>query len=277
MSSEAFGVRFPHRLPEPHNGTGAEAVELPPTTYVGGMTIAAVTMAEAAEAMGRAALARRGSGLIPQYITSTNGQVLALYATDPEARALFDQADIIHADGMPIVFASKLLCGRSIPERVATTDLVHDVMRVSTRLGLRHFLLGAKPEVNARAIENLKGLYPDVPEISGHHGYFRPEDEAAVIAAINAFAPDVLWVSLGVPLEQKFISRNRARLTSVGVVKTSGGLFDFIAGTVRRAPKLLQNIGLEWAWRAAQEPERLAIRYGKTNPVALWLLATRSR
>jgi exopolysaccharide biosynthesis WecB/TagA/CpsF family protein len=81
---------------------------------------------------------------------------------------------------------------------------------------------------------------------------------------------------MGVPREQRFVVRHRARLTSVGVIKTSGGLFDFVSGTKRRAPVLMQKTGLEWLWRASLEPKRLGWRYLKTNPSALYLLMTRS-
>jgi N-acetylglucosaminyldiphosphoundecaprenol N-acetyl-beta-D-mannosaminyltransferase len=81
---------------------------------------------------------------------------------------------------------------------------------------------------------------------------------------------------MGVPREQTFVVRHRTRLTSVGVIKTSGGLFDFVSGTKPRAPELMQRVGLEWLWRAGLEPKRLGWRYLKTNPSALYLLLTRS-
>lgn len=243
---------------------------------IGGLPITAATLAEAADHMVEAALAARGRPGRPLYVTSANGQVIALCHQDRAVRDLFLAADVIHADGQPMVFASKILCARPLPERVATTDLVHDVMRRSGVAGLRHFLLGARPEVNARAVEQLRRAYPDVPEIAGHHGYFRPAEEDAVLGEIERFAPDVLWVALGVPLEQRFVMRNRDRLASVGVIKTSGGLFDFLSHAKSRAPRFVQDVGLEWAWRLAQEPRRLGWRYLTTNPLAAWLLLSRS-
>lgn len=244
---------------------------------VGGLPIAVVDRAGAAETMCRVALARRGKGGRPLYVTSANGQVLALCDRDPSIRDLFLAADVIHADGMPMVFASWFLGRRALPERVATTDLVHDVLARSARDGLRSYLLGGRPEVNAAACATLHRLYPDAPEPLGHHGYFDEAEEADVVAEIAAAAPDVLWVGLGVPKEQRFVLRNLDRLGSVGVIKTSGGLFDFLAGVHRRAPLLLQRIGLEWAWRATLEPRRLGARYLDTNLTALRLLVTRTR
>ena len=247
-----------------------------PTIRLGGLPIAVVDRAEAARRMVETALARRGSGLPPHYLTSANGQVLVECDRDPEVRRLFLEADAIHADGMPMVFASWHMASVPLPERVATTDLVHDVMKLSGAAGVRSFLLGATAEVNAAAVDNLRRLYPDVPEIAGRDGYFSLEEEEAVCAAVNAHAPDVLWLGLGVPKEQAFVVRNRHRLTRVGVIKTSGGLFDFLSGKRARAPKLMQALGLEWAWRAMLEPRRLGKRYLDTNFAALRLLLTQT-
>lgn len=243
---------------------------------VGGLPITIVDRAGAAEAMCRWAVAHRGSGDMPRYLTSANGQVLAMCDRDPAVRDLFLAADAIHADGMPMVFASRLLTRKPLPERVATTDLVHDVMAIAPRWGVRTFLLGARPEVNAAAVARLRALYPDAPEIAGHHGYFSEQEEDRVIEQIQRFAPDVLWIGMGVPREQQFVLRNRARLDRVGVIKTSGGLFDFLSGLHRRAPQFLQAIGMEWAWRAMLEPTRLGRRYLDTNLTALRLLLTRT-
>ena len=81
---------------------------------------------------------------------------------------------------------------------------------------------------------------------------------------------------MGVPREQEFVVRNRNRLTSIGVIKTSGGLFDFVSGVKPRAPEWMQRAGLEWLWRAGLEPRRLGMRYLRTNPSALYLLLTKS-
>ena len=247
------------------------------TTTIGGLPIAVVDRASAAESLCRVALARRGKGGRAYYVTSANGQVLAMCDRDPAVRDLFLAADVIHADGMPMVFVSRLLGRRALPERVATTDLFDDVMALSARHGIRSYLLGARPEINAAALAAVRRRYPDIPEPLGHHGYFDASEEDDVVAEIAEAAPDILWIGLGVPKEQQFSLRHRDRLSSVGVIKTSGGLFDFVAGLHRRAPLLLQKMGLEWAWRATLEPHRLGVRYFDTNFTALRLLLTRTR
>jgi exopolysaccharide biosynthesis WecB/TagA/CpsF family protein len=235
------------------------------------MDIAVQTRAEAARMMIEAALARRGGGARPYYVTSANGQVLSLCDRDARARALFEAADVIHADGQPMVTLSRLGGRRPLPERVATTDLVHDVFALSAREGVTHYLLGATAESNAKARVKLAALYPGV-EIHGRGGYF--DDPEPILAEIARVRPDILWVGMGAPREQSFVVEHLDRL-ACGCVKTSGGLFDFLSGVHARAPGWMQAVGLEWAYRLAREPRRLGWRYLTTNPHALWLLLTR--
>jgi exopolysaccharide biosynthesis WecB/TagA/CpsF family protein len=220
------------------------------------------------------AIARRGAGGAPPLITSANGQVLSMCARDPYVRDLFDAADLIHADGTPLVLASRLRADVPLPERVATTDLFHDVAQRAEAREASFYLLGATAEVVARAVAQVRLKYPRLT-IAGHRsGYFSADEEREVVAEIDAARPDILWVGMGAPAEQRFCLRHRARLSNVGLIKTSGGLFDFVSGKNSRAPGWMQAIGLEWAYRMALEPRRLAYRYLTTNPHAAYLLLT---
>ena len=247
-----------------------------PAAQIGGLPIALINRANSAELMLGAALRRRGSTLPPVIFTSANGQVLSMSARHPMVRKLFLAADLIHADGMPLVLVSRLFHKRPLPARVCTTDLFHDVARVAPSRGARMFLLGATKEVIDEAARRIRRLYPAL-DLAGHaSGYMRrAEDEERVIELINAARPDILWLGLGIPAEQAFAVRNRNRLR-VGLIKTSGGLFDYISGKNARAPAWMQHAGLEWAFRAYLEPRRLAGRYLATNPHALFLLLTRT-
>ena len=248
-----------------------------PVVTIGGLPIAVIDRANSARLMIEVALSRRGTGQRPLVFTSANGQVLSLCAHDPRARDLFLAADLIHADGMPLVFASRLFHKRPLPERVCTTDLFHDVAAVAQRRAVRMFLLGATQAIVREAARRARELYPDL-DIVGHcGGYFHREgEERRVIDAINAARPDILWPGLGVPREQEFATRHLDRLHSVGLIKTSGGLFDFLSGKNTRAPAWMRAAGLEWAYRTYLEPRRLAGRYLLTNPHALFLLLTRT-
>jgi len=242
-----------------------------PRLSIGGLPIAVVDRPTSAQRMVEAALARRGSAAPPLVVTSANGQVISWCARDPDLRELFLSADLIHADGAPLVFASRLKSRTPLPERVATTDLFHDVARVAERCGASFYFLGAAPDVVALAVRNVRRAYPDLNIAGFRHGYFAGREEQ-VVAEINDCGPDILWVGMGVPNEQMFSLAWRARLINVGLIKTSGGLFDFLSGRKSRAPQWMQSAGLEWLYRVALEPRRLLGRYLATNPHALYLL-----
>ena len=244
-----------------------------PLVWLGGLPIAAIDRARSAEFMLNVAIARRGTGGVPPLITSANGQVLSMCARDGAVRALFEAADLIHADGTPLVLASRLR-NVPLPERVATTDLFHDVAERAPAVDATFYLLGATDAVIARAAENMRLKYPRLTIVGYRSGYFSAAEEGRVVAEINAAKPDILWVGMGVPAEQRFCLRHRAGLSNVGLIKTSGGLFDFLSGRNSRAPGWMQAMGLEWAYRMALEPRRLAYRYLTTNPHAAYLLLT---
>src|SRR6202048_3374003 len=223
------------------------------------------------------ALKRRHLWRYPAYLTSATGEVTYLGSVNEVERSLCVQADAIHADGMPHVFVSRLRCEVPLPERVATTDLFYDVAREADASGAKMFVLGASEASNSLAAQLVKDKFPRIKLVGRRHGYFANEDEEIVVCGqITTLAPDILWVSMGVPRGQEFMVQHRHRLTSVGIIKTSGGLFDFLSGSQRRAPAGMQNAGLEWLWRAWLEPKRLGWRYLKTNPYALYILLTKS-
>jgi exopolysaccharide biosynthesis WecB/TagA/CpsF family protein len=244
---------------------------------LGDLPVVVVDQAVSAKVMVDEALKRKGLWRYPAFLTSTNGEVTHACAFDPDLRSLFLQADAIHADGMPHVFVSRFKCKVALPERVATTDLFFAVNAEAERRGATTFMLGATEEINAAAAEVVRQRFPALKLVGRRNGFFDGvEAERAACEQIAELAPDILWVSMGVPREQSFIVRHRQRLTSVGVIKTSGGLFDFVSGTKARAPNWMQKVGLEWLWRMGLEPRRLGWRYLKTNPTALYLLLTRS-
>lgn len=244
---------------------------------VGGLPVAVLDRKETARLTIAAAVSRRGMRRPCLFFTATNGQVVSLCASDPGVKRLFERADVISADGMSVVFASRLGATPTLPERVATTDGFHDAARIAQEAGASFYMLGGTEATNERAAKRVRELYPRLKLVGRRHGYFKPEDEASVVGEVDAAAPDVLWVGLGSPGEQRFVERNLDRLTSVGVARTCGGLFDFIAGNNRRAPRWMQKAGLEWVYRTWEEPARLSRRYATTNPhAAYWLLRSRA-
>ena len=208
----------------------------------------------------------RRHALRPHYSTSVNGHVVSLCARDGRIERLFRQADSISADGQPMVTMSRMLARHPLPERVATTDLFPEVARLAAEAGLSFYMLGGTERVNREAVEATRRAYPALRIAGRRNGYFAREDEADILAEIAAAEPDILWVSLGVPLEQEFCVRNLDALRGVGIVKTAGGLFDFLSNEKPRAPLWMQRAGLEWLFRLGHEPRRLFVRYVTTNP-----------
>jgi N-acetylglucosaminyldiphosphoundecaprenol N-acetyl-beta-D-mannosaminyltransferase len=190
---------------------------------------------------------------------------------------LFRAADLINADGQPLVSVSRLKSRTPLPERVATTDLFDVVARKAAAAGLTFYMFGADDKENAAAVANVRERHPTLRIVGHCHGYLRGDALRAKVDEINQLAPDYLWVALGIPYEQAFVSEFSSHLPRVGVIKTAGGLFNFLSGRRARAPRWMQHVGLEWAWRIWLEPRRLFWRYFTTNPRALYLLFNRSR
>ena len=253
----------------------APPLERRPVAHVGQLPIDAVDIRETARAfIDYCQSAQRRSAERPLYSTSVNGQVISLCARDHNLTEMIRSADSVNADGQPLVFLSRYLCANPLPERVATTDLFPVVAALAAKAGVTFYMLGGSEEVNRKAVEVSLAAHPTLRIIGRRNGYFSRAEEAAVVAEIVRLKPDVLWVSLGVPLEQQFCLRNLSALRGVGIVKTSGGLFDFLSFAKPRAPVWMQKIGLEWLFRMSQEPGRLFLRYLVTNPHALFVMVT---
>jgi N-acetylglucosaminyldiphosphoundecaprenol N-acetyl-beta-D-mannosaminyltransferase len=266
-----------HEMPERRkNPVGRAATASIPRITLGGLRLAVLDLEQTANFMlGMVFPERRLTR--PLYLTSANGEVLARCSTEPMTDRLFRAADLINADGQPLVTVSRLKSRTPLPERVATTDLFHLVARKAEAARLSFYMFGADEAENALAVANVRKTYPDLRIVGHSHGYLKGDALRAKVEEINALAPDYLWVALGVPYEQAFVEEYTPRLSNVGVIKTSGGLFNFLSGSRPRAPVWMQNVGLEWAWRMWLEPRRLFWRYLTTNPRALYLLFNRSR
>ena len=247
-------------------------------TSIGKLFVESVSLEQTARAFLTYCVSReRHHAERPLYSTSVNGQVISLCARDPGVIDLFRQADSINADGQPMVTLSRLLARTPLPERVATTDLFPAVAEIAMEAGLSFYILGASERVNSKAVEEIRKTYPSLKIVGRHHGYFKRDEEGAICAEIAALRPDILWVSLGAPLEQEFVSRNLDKLAGVGIVKTAGGLLDFLSLEKPRAPTWMQRLGFEWLFRTLVEPKRLLVRYVTTNPHALYVMLTSMR
>jgi N-acetylglucosaminyldiphosphoundecaprenol N-acetyl-beta-D-mannosaminyltransferase len=189
---------------------------------------------------------------------------------DEELWRVIHGCQLVTADGQAVVWAGRVL-GQPLPERVTGIDLMHAVLQRASERGYGVYVLGARAEVLERAVGTLRARYPNLWLVGARHGYFQPDEEVAVVEGIRESAPDVLFVALETPAKELFLARHRDRL-QVPFVMGVGGAVDILGGVRRRAPRWLQRLGLEWAYRLAQDPRRLAGRYVVGNTRFTWLV-----
>lgn len=244
------------------------------STYIGGFDTICATRIQLAEIMLTDCETARSatSKPLPKLVFSSNGQGISLAGRDPIFEKAMSQADIIHADGMSVVIGSRIFSRNPLPERCATTDFFHDAALAATNSGLSFFIFGGTENQNNAACKAILDLYPTLKISGRRNGYFEESEEAEICDDIVRSGADVLWVGLGKPKQELWSARNQERLRGIGWIKTCGGLFAFLTGEAHRAPKWAQNCGLEWLFRAAQEPRRLLWRYTVTNPHSLYLM-----
>ncbi|MDO4255464.1 MAG: WecB/TagA/CpsF family glycosyltransferase [Kocuria sp.] len=202
---------------------------------------------------------------------SINAAKIVSARENPAKRHEFNAADVVSADGQSVVWASKLL-GRPVPERVAGIDLMNRLVDLSAEEGQRIYLLGARPEVLDAVAENFVSRGANV--VGQHDGYWRQsgktdEDVAREIGSLDV---DILFVAVPSPMKEDFIYGQRETM-GVGVCVGVGGSFDVVAGQTKRAPDVMQKMGMEWAYRLAMEPKRMFKRYAVGNTKFLWYLA----
>jgi N-acetylglucosaminyldiphosphoundecaprenol N-acetyl-beta-D-mannosaminyltransferase len=183
--------------------------------------------------------------------------------TDPLLRESVECGDLVLADGMPLVWLSRLK-RHPLPERVAGIDLMFELFKLADRQRLRVYLLGAHADTLSRVVEIVKCEYPHMVIAGFRDGYFRDDEQEAVAREIHAAAPDILLVAVSSPKKECFMRRWGSFL-QVPVCHGVGGSFDVLAGKTRRAPRWMQSLGLEWLYRLLQEPRRLWKRYLLTN------------
>lgn len=210
------------------------------------------------------------SARTPLLIGVVNAAKLVNMRTDVALRDSVLSADMILADGMSIVWASRML-GSSLPERVAGIDLMLGMFERGAKRGWRVFCLGAKQDILDRFVAQIRKDFPGLNIVGAQHGYYSPEEEPNVAAAIAAARPDILLAAMTSPKKEQFLARWSAQM-NVCVCHGVGGSFDVVAGHVKRAPALWQKMGMEWLYRVLQEPGRLWKRYLVTNTIFGWLV-----
>jgi N-acetylglucosaminyldiphosphoundecaprenol N-acetyl-beta-D-mannosaminyltransferase len=216
-----------------------------------------VSIAETLGLIERMILSRR-----PHYLVTANVDFLVQAARDVELRRILFDAHLVLCDGTPLVWASRLL-GNPLPERVAGSDLVPLLLKLAAEKGYRPFFLGATPDSIETAVEKVTRAYPDLRMAGCYSPPFNrllEMDHEEIRERILKAQPDLLFVGFGCPKQEKWINMHYRSL-GVPVCVGVGGTIDFLAGKLARAPLWMQHAGIEWIYRLAQEPRRLAGRY----------------
>lgn len=217
-------------------------------------------------------------GRIEQFIQSgqphqhvvVNVDKLVKASRDPALRQIINECALINADGMPVVWASRLL-GKPLKERVAGVDLFEALMRRAGEKGWRVFLLGAREEVVSKVAETYQRKYPRLVLAGYRNGYWKGEaEELDVARKIRDSRADLLFVAISSPKKEQFLGRYQAEM-KIPFAMGVGGTFDVAIGRVKRAPVWMQKSGLEWFYRFLQEPRRMFRRYFIDDMAFIWL------
>lgn len=195
----------------------------------------------------------------PHQHVVVNVDKLVKASRDPELRQIINDCALINADGMPVVWASRLL-GKGLKERVAGVDLFESLMQRSAEKGWRVYLLGAREEVVSGVSSIYQNKYPDLTIAGYRNGYWKPEEEAGVVQQVKAAKADLLFVAISSPKKEQFLGKYQEEM-QIPFAMGVGGTFDVAVGKVKRAPVWMQKNGLEWFYRFLQEPRRMFRRY----------------
>ena len=200
---------------------------------------------------------REGARLLAEdrfhYVVTPNPEFILAAEKDETFRNILNEADLVLPDGIGVVYSAKIM-GTPLQERVPGIEFAADMLACLNEMGGRLFLLGAKPGVAEEAGRRILEQYPDIVLCGTQDGYFKDEEE--VLLKVSAARPDLLFVCLGAPKQEKWMAR-WGKHTGARMAIGLGGCLDVFAGNVERAPESWQKLGLEWAYRLKKEPKRI--------------------
>jgi N-acetylglucosaminyldiphosphoundecaprenol N-acetyl-beta-D-mannosaminyltransferase len=209
-----------------------------------------------------------------EYVCVADVHAVMQSRWDASFRAIHNGAGMVTPDGMPLVWLCRRARGDAV-SRVYGPDLLLAVCARSAARGTRHFFYGGAPGIAATLADKLRRRFPGLAVVGTHAPPFRDlraEEVAETAALINAARPDIVWVGLSTPKQERWMAGFRP-LLAAPILVGIGAAFDFHAGAKQQAPRWLQRSGFEWLFRLAMEPRRLWPRYRKVVPAFLWYLA----
>ena len=234
-----------------------------------GVPISAITMADAVSTIGEWIGARTRN-----YVCVTGVHGVIESGRDEELSRIHSGAGLVTPDGMPLVWLAHL-CGEHHVERVYGPDLMLACCAESLKRGWRHFLFGGAAGVPELLARRLVARFPRLQVCGAYSPPFRAlseDEDRALVERINAARPDIVWVGLSTPKQERWMAAHVGRLAAPALIGV-GAAFDFHAGIKRQAPRWMQRSGLEWSFRMLSEPRRLGRRYLVNNPLFVYKIA----
>lgn len=195
--------------------------------------------------------------------------IIEIVKNDNLRRAI-NNSDLVNIDGVSVLWALRIL-GYQVSERVPCPDLAEDILSLAEIRHYSVFLFGAQEASLLLAIDSLQKRYPNLKIAGYRNGYYKSEDEPAIVDMINSANPDILFLGMSSPNKELFVEKYR-KLLSAKYFLGVGGFFDIISGAKKRAPLWMQKIGMEWFYRFIQEPHRMWRRYIIGNSRFIWLV-----
>jgi len=249
-------------------GSSAPPLLFPSASSV---TIAGIPVANLTENETVAAIDELISHGGSHYAAVVNAAKIVAANSDERLKQILVDADLVTADGMSVVWASRVL-GHPLKQRVTGIDLFERLIEHAAHRGLSIYFLGAREESVRGVVDRFTKKYPSLKIAGYHNGYFTDSESQSLVETIRLSGADLLFVAMGSPAQEYWIASNVAR-TGVRFAMGVGGSFDHVSGHARRAPLWMQRMGFEWLYRLLREPRRLWRRYLIGNSLFIWLIA----
>ncbi len=190
-----------------------------------------------------------------KIVVAPNTEFIMLAQKDKEFYNILKNAELATPDSVGVMIGGKLQ-KKQFKERIPGQAYFRKVLEIGEREGWTFYMLGGEDNIPKLAVEKLKKDYPNIKIIGYHEGFFKQHSEEDVIKEINELKPNVLFVAMGAPLQEKWISKHKNEL-QVDIAAGQGGTFDYEAGKIKRAPKIIQKLCIEWLWRLILQPTRI--------------------
>lgn len=190
-----------------------------------------------------------------KVVVAPNTEFIMIAQKDEEFYRILQNADLATPDSVGVMIGGKLQ-KKPFKQRIPGQSYFRKILEIGEKEGWSFYMLGGKDEVPRLATENIKKIYPNLNVVGYHEGFFEKDSEEKVIEEINNLQPNVLFVAMGAPLQEKWINKNKDKL-KVDIAAGQGGTFDYEAGKIKRAPQIVQKLCIEWLWRLILQPSRI--------------------